>query len=53
MAAGRMKAQFKARWVLYAEQPAWAIGQVQYVDSSTTLTPLWVVAGKRAHRPVR
>ena len=29
------------------------IGQVQYVDSSTTLTPLGVVAGKRAHRPVR
>ena len=29
------------------------IGQVQYVDSSTTLTPLGVGAGKRAHRPVR
>lgn len=29
------------------------ISQVQYVDSSTTLTPLGVVAGKRARRPVR
>ena len=29
------------------------ISQVQYVDSSTTLTPLGVGAGKRARRPVR
>ena len=27
--------------------------QVRYVDDSTTLTPLGVVAGKRARRPVR
>lgn len=53
MAAGRMKVQFKARRVLYAEQPAWAIGQVQYVADSTPLTPLGVGAGKRARRPVR
>ena len=29
------------------------ISQVQYVDSSTTLTPLGVGAGKQARRPVR
>ena len=29
------------------------VAQVQYVDASTTLTPLGVVAGKRARRPVR
>lgn len=29
------------------------IGQMQYVDASTPLTPLGVVAGKRARRPVR
>lgn len=29
------------------------VAQVQYVDSSTTLTPLGVVAGKRARRLVR
>ena len=29
------------------------IGQVHYVEESTPLTPLGVVAGKRAHRPVR
>ena len=29
------------------------VSQVQYVDDSTPLTPLGVVAGKRARRPVR
>ena len=29
------------------------VGQVQYVADSTTLTPLGVVAGKQARRPVR
>ena len=29
------------------------VAQVQYVDSSTPLTPLGVGAGKRARRPVR
>ena len=29
------------------------ISQLQYVDSSTTLTPLGVGAGKQARRPVR
>ena len=29
------------------------VSQVQYVDSSTPLTPLGVGAGKRARRPVR